>query len=321
MSQVAMRSLASAGIGLVIAVVLAPSVIRALKRLKVGQVVRDDGPKTHLVKSGTPTMGGVIIIIAGMAAAALTAPGFKHLPLALFVTTGCGLIGMLDDYLSIVAHRSLGLRARKKLMLQFVLGIVLGAYAYSSPDMGSRISIPFTNGVAIDLGAWYILFAAAVLVSATNAVNLTDGLDGLAAGCVAVTCFGYVVISSILSNGEAGVFAGAIGGACLGFVWWNAHPAAVIMGDSGSLALGAALASLAVITKTELLLVIMGGVYVVEALSVIIQVISFKLTKKRVFRMAPIHHHFELKGISEPKIVVRFWIAAAFLAALGIAGL
>ncbi len=320
MWQLISRSLLAAGLAFAVSMAMAPALIRALKRLKVGQVVRDDGPKSHLAKSGTPTMGGVMIIVAAILSAALVSTGFEHLSIALFVTTACGVIGMVDDYLSIVAHRSLGLRARHKLVLQLLVGLVLGGYAFIDPHMGTSLAIPFTT-FRIELGVWYIPFAAFTLMAMTNAVNLTDGLDGLAAGCVAVTCFAYVLVSAVAGDWEAGAFAGAVGGACIGFVWWNSHPAAVIMGDSGSLALGAALAGLAVMTKTELTLALMSGVYVAEALSVTIQVLHYKRTKRRVFRMAPLHHHFELGGMAEPKLVVRFWIAAAFFAALGLAGL
>ncbi|OPZ63452.1 MAG: Phospho-N-acetylmuramoyl-pentapeptide-transferase [Firmicutes bacterium ADurb.Bin506] len=320
MWQLIPRSLLAAGLAFAISLVIAPAVIRALKRLKVGQVVRDDGPKAHAAKSGTPTMGGVMIIVAAVLSAAAVSTGYRHLPIALFVTTACGLIGAIDDYISIVARRSLGLRARHKLVLQAVVGLVLGGYAFITPDIGTYLSIPFTD-IRIELGAWYIPFAAFTLVAMTNAVNLTDGLDGLAGGCVAVTCFAYVLVSAVVGMSEAGVFAGAVGGACIGFVWWNSHPAAVFMGDSGALALGAALAGLAVITKTELILALMSGVYIAEVLSDTIQVLYFRRTRKRVFRMAPLHHHFELSGMAEPKVVVRFWIAAAFFAALGLAGL
>lgn len=322
MSAVVVRSLIASAIALAAAMITAPPIIRSLTRLKVGQVVRDDGPALHLKKMGTPTMGGVIMLIATLAGslAAAGSPS-RELAWALFVSTGCGLIGMVDDYISVVAHRPLGLRARQKLLLQLMLGLLLGAYGYITPGVGSAVAIPFARGVQIDLGVWYIPFVALVLVSTTNAVNLTDGLDGLAGGTVAIAAFAYVAIASRLNLPAVGVFAGALGGACLGFVWWNAHPAAVIMGDTGSLALGAALASMAVMTRTELLLVVIGGVFVAETLSVMVQVISFRLTRRRVFRMAPLHHHFELGGVAEPKIVVRFWIAAAFFAALGCAGL
>ncbi len=322
MSAVLVGSLVATAIALVTAIIIAPPIIRSLTRLKVGQVVRDDGPASHLAKTGTPSMGGVIILIATLAGSlSAGGPHWRELGWALFVSTGCGLVGMLDDYISIVAHRPLGLRARQKLLFQLAFGLVLGAYGYITPGLGSTVVIPFARGLQFDLGVWYIPFVALVLVSATNAVNLTDGLDGLAGGTVAIAAFAYVAIASRLNLPAVGAFAGAVGGACLGFVWWNAHPAAVFMGDTGSLGLGAALAAMAVLTKTELLLIVIGGVFVAETLSVVIQVVSYKLTRKRVFRMAPIHHHFELAGVAEPKIVVRIWIVAAFFAALGCAGL
>lgn len=321
MSEVVTRSLIAAGISLVISILIGPIAISNLRKLKAGQVIRDDGPKSHMKKSGTPSMGGVIIIVSLLLGSAAATPGYSMLPWALFITTGCGLVGMLDDYISIVSHRSLGLRARQKILFQLIFGLILGAWAYSNPNIGSEIIIPFSDGRMIDLGIWYIPFVMLVLVSSANAVNLSDGLDGLAAGTMAIASFAYVAVSSSLGHSEGGAFAGAVGGACLGFIWWNAYPAAIFMGDTGSLALGAALASMAVLTRTELLLLVIGGVYVAEAMSDVIQVAYFKLTGKRVFRMAPIHHHFELKGVPEPKIVVRFWIVAAFLAALGFAAL
>lgn len=321
MSEVVVRASIAAGIAFAVAMLIGPITIKNLRKLRAGQVVRDDGPQSHLKKSGTPSMGGVIIIVSVLVGSAAASPSYAMLPWVLFVTTGCGLVGMLDDYISIVARRSLGLRARQKILFQLVFGLILGAWAYSNPGIGSGIIIPFTHGHVVDLGMWYIPFVMLVLVASTNAVNLSDGLDGLAAGTMAIASFAYVAVSSALGHGEASAFAGAVGGACLGFIWWNAYPASVFMGDTGSLALGAALASMAVITRTELLLLVIGGIYVVEAMSDVIQVTYFKLTGERVFRMAPIHHHFELKGVAEPKIVVRFWIVAAFLAALGFAAL
>ena len=321
MSEVVVRASIAAGIAFAVAMLIGPITIKNLRKLRAGQVVRDDGPQSHLKKSGTPSMGGVIIIVSLLLGSAAATPGYSMLPWALFITTGCGLVGMLDDYISIVSHRSLGLRARQKILFQLIFGLILGAWAYSNPNIGSEIIIPFSDGRMIDLGIWYIPFTMLVLVASANAVNLSDGLDGLASGTMAIASFAYVAVASSVGHGEAGAFAGAVGGACLGFIWWNAYPAAIFMGDTGSLALGAALASMAVLTRTELLLLVIGGVYVAEAMSDVIQVAYFKLTGKRVFRMAPIHHHFELKGVPEPKIVVRFWIVAAFLAALGFAAL
>ncbi|MEA4882929.1 MAG: phospho-N-acetylmuramoyl-pentapeptide-transferase [Clostridia bacterium] len=317
MSEVLMRSAVSGTVALAVSLLIGPPVIGYLRRLKYGQVVRTDGPASHLKKSGTPSMGGVIMLAAVVIGAVSGSRSFNELPWALFITTGCGLIGMADDYVSVVAHRSLGLRARHKLLLQGALGIILGMYAYASPNLGSAVIVPFTHGRLIDLGIWKIPFVALVLISATNGVNLTDGLDGLAGGTVAVASFAYLAVARSIGNAEMAVFAGAVGGACLGFVWWNAYPARVFMGDTGSLALGAALACMAVLTKTEFILVIIGGVYVMETLSDIIQVASFRLTGKRVFRMAPIHHHFELSGVPETQVVVRFWIVAAFFGVLG----
>ncbi|MCR4425745.1 MAG: phospho-N-acetylmuramoyl-pentapeptide-transferase [Firmicutes bacterium] len=313
--------LCAAIISLTSSLLVAPVIIAYLRRLKYGQVVRSDGPASHLKKSGTPSMGGVIIILATLVGSVSASPGFQTLPWALFLMTSFGLVGMLDDYISIVARRSLGLRARQKLLFQLLLGAILGVYAYLEPSLGPTVAVPFTGGIRLDLGFWYIPFAAIVVTGASNGVNLTDGLDGLAAGASAVAAFAYSVIASSLGSWEMCAFAGALGGACLGFVWWNVYPAQVFMGDTGSLALGAALGSLAILTKTELVLFIVGGVFVAETLSVAAQVISFKLTGRRVLRMAPLHHHFELTGLAETQIVVRFWIVAGVFAAIGFMGL
>ncbi len=299
--------------------VLGPLVIPVLRRLNVGQVIREDGPARHLGKQGTPTMGGVLIF-GGMLVGALAA-GFSS-PTALVVlgvTVVSALLGFVDDYLKVVKKRSLGLLARQKLLVQVVIGLAL-AWAALKLGQDTVWPIPFTDR-AIDLGALYPVAVIIVFMSATNGVNETDGLDGLAAGTMVVIGLAYALVA--LATGRlalSGVAAALIGG-CLGFLRFNYHPARVFMGDTGSMGLGGALAALAVLTGTELLLVIVGGLLVIETLSVVLQVISFKSTGRRIFRMAPLHHHFELVGWSETQVVWRFWMVAAVLAGLGLLGL
>ncbi|MGE5586839.1 MAG: phospho-N-acetylmuramoyl-pentapeptide-transferase [Clostridia bacterium] len=302
-------------IGTVIAI--GPASIRILRRMKFGQSIRSNGPATHLAKAGTPTMGGIMILLGVFVATLLFAPRTLGSAWALFITLGFGAIGLADDFIIVVAKRSLGLRARYKLGAQIVLAILLGLFAAARPELGTAVSVPFL-GQRLDLGPGYVAFAAFVVVSASNAVNLTDGLDGLASGTVAIAALTYGVIATQRGAVDVAVFAFALAGACVGFAWFNCHPAQVIMGDTGSLALGAALGCLAILTKTEILLVVIGGVFVVEALSVIIQVTYFRLTGgRRVFRMSPLHHHFELSGWQEPKVVTRFWIFGLVFAVLG----
>lgn len=303
-----------------IALLIGPGIIRFLTRMRFGQTVRADGPKEHLKKSGIPTMGGIIMIVAITVASLLVRPKGDLLPWALFATLGFGLIGLVDDSLIIIGRRSLGLRARYKLLGQIILALLLGLYALTDPDLGTSISVPFVD-TRVDLGILYVPFAIFVIVGSSNAVNLTDGLDGLAAGTVALAALAYAAISLKLQAFDLAAFSCAIAGACLGFSWFNSHPAQVFMGDTGSLALGAALGSLGVLTKTELSLLIIGGVFVIETLSVILQVLYFRLTHgRRIFRMSPLHHHFELSGWREPKVVVRFWIVGAVFALLGLVG-
>jgi phospho-N-acetylmuramoyl-pentapeptide-transferase len=310
---------------------LGPWMIRRLAALQVGQYVRDDGPQTHLKKAGTPTMGGCLII-AGVAAATLlwadlTSP---YVWILLISLMGFGLIGFVDDYLMQVKKRSKGLTAKGKMTLQVLLALGIGSLVLIRPDFDTHVTIPFLKQVSPNLGLWYVPFAALVIVGASNAVNLTDGLDGLAIGPTTIAAVTYMIFAYVAGHvkiaeylqinyvagcGEVTIFCGALAGAGLGFLWFNAYPAQVFMGDTGSLSLGAALGSLAVITKQEILLVLVGGIFVIEALSVIFQVSFFKITKgKRIFRMAPLHHHFELKGWPEPKVIVRFWIIAIALA-------
>ncbi len=322
---------------LAIAFLLGPIVIRTLQRYNIGQRIREEGPKSHYTKSGTPTMGGVLILICVMVGtllwADLTNP---YLLLVFFATVGFGLIGLLDDGLKFLRGRSEGLKPRYKFGLQVAIAAAVGLVLYQLPAYSTKLAVPFFKNISPDLGWLYIPFVVLVIVGASNAVNLTDGLDGLAIGPVAVATLAYTVvvyvaghkkmaeyllIPYIEGSGEIAVFSGALLGASLGFLWFNAYPASVFMGDVGSLPLGAALGTMAVVSKHELLLLLVGGLFVIEALSVIIQVASFKYRGRRVFRMAPIHHHFEQLGWDEPKVVIRFWIIAVVLALLSLSTL
>lgn len=318
--------------------VLGPWAIRKLSRLQVGQYIRDDGPQSHLAKAGTPTMGGVLIIFSISLSTLLWADLTNaYVWIVLLVTVGYGIIGFTDDYLKLVKKQSKGLGARSKFLAQSVLALTTGLLVYWSLDFNTVVTIPFFKKISPDLGWGYVLFAALVIVGTSNAVNLTDGLDGLAIGpaiIVAATymIFAYVAghvriadylqINYVAGSGELAVFCGAIAGAGVGFLWFNTYPAQIFMGDVGSLSLGAAIGTVAVITKQEILLVLVGGLFVIEALSVIFQVAFFKMTQgRRIFRMAPLHHHFELKGWAEPKVIVRFWIIAIILALIAMSTL
>jgi len=317
---------------------LGPWVIRKLSELQVGQYIRDDGPKSHYDKAGTPTMGGVLIVGAVAISTLLWSDlTNSFIWIVLFVVIGYGLIGFFDDYLMQIKKQSKGLSVRKKFVLQFILALIAGGFVYLSPNFSSEVTIPFLKKLSPDFGWGYIFFAAIVIVGASNAVNLTDGLDGLAIGPVSIASATYMIFSYVAGNvkisdylqinyvagsGELTIFCGAIAGAGLGFLWFNSYPAQIFMGDVGSLALGAALGTIAVITKQEILLVLVGGLFVIEALSVIFQVSFFKMTSgRRIFRMAPLHHHFELKGWPEPKVIVRFWIIAIALSLIAMSTL
>jgi phospho-N-acetylmuramoyl-pentapeptide-transferase len=306
-----------AAVAFLIALALGPVLIPILRRLKFGQSIREEGPQRHQAKAGTPTMGGLLILVALTIPALAFAGKSAEVWLALFVTLGHGLIGFIDDYIKVVLKRNLGLKAREKILGQIIMAVALAYIATTHFGRGTDLWVPFL-GANIDFGPLYYILIFLVLIGTTNAVNLTDGLDGLAAGTTTIAAAAYAVIALVFGNQPLAVFCLALAGAALGFLRYNAHPAKVFMGDTGSLALGGALAAVAVLTKTELLLVIVGGVFVIEALSVIIQVISFKSTGKRVFRMSPIHHHFELGGWTETKVVAVFWLAGAFFAALGL---
>ena len=319
---------------LVAAVALFPLWMRLLRVRNIGQQIRADGPQGHLIKQGTPTMGGVLILLVVTASFLFMGRPDRPTLLALFVMLACGLLGFIDDWSKVAHERSLGLRPRAKFAWQGVISVVFCLLAVNWAGIPTWLQLPAGEGriylgrvlSVVSLGGveilipWLYLVLVFIMVTGTsNAVNLTDGLDGLAAGTVTIVTLAYAAISFRLDSLEAALLAAAIGGACIGFLWYNSYPADIFMGDTGSLGLGAAIAALAVITKTELLLIIIGGIYVIETLSVIVQVASFKLTGKRVLRMAPIHHHFEMIGWSETKVMVRFWIVTGVLAGLGFA--
>lgn len=300
-----------------VTVVLGPAVIAILKRLKAGQAVRQDGPRSHLTKSGTPTMGGILFLLGLTAASLALAPASPLILSALVLTWGYALIGFVDDGLKVVLRRPLGLYARQKLGGQIFLGLAAGVAAVLWLGRGSAVHVPLV-GLTMELGWAYPLLAALLMVATTNAVNLTDGLDGLAAGVTIWVALAYGLIAAAVGQREMAIFAFALAGGCLGFLAYNFHPAKVFMGDTGSLALGAAVGFLAIITRTELVLPLLGGVYVIEALSVIMQVASFRLTGKRLLRMSPLHHHFELLGWSETRVVLFFWFLALIMVAAGL---
>lgn len=309
-----------AAFAFLIAVILGKPLIHRLEQLRLGQVIREAGPQSHQKKAGTPTMGGVLILLAATAGSVALAEDPLALWPLLLALLGYGLIGMLDDLSKLAAKRSLGLKARQKLLLQIGLGVVI---AWAALDrVGTGLHVPFA-AVLLHLPPWlYLLVAVGTMVGAGNAVNIADGLDGLATGATAIASFTLAVMAYNLGFPDVAVFAGAVGGACLGFAWFNAHPAHVIMGDTGSLGLGGALAAAALFTRTPLLLIIVGGLFVIITLSVIIQVTYFRLTGgRRIFKMSPLHHHFELSGWSEPQVVTRFWLLALIFAATGMLAL
>lgn len=304
-------------VSLVVGLALGPLVIKKLKEFHARQEEREEGPESHKYKAGTPTMGGILILFALTVSVFLFNRAEPSKLMALFLTLGNGLIGFADDSIKAVKKRNLGLTAKQKLAGQAVISGIFCIALKVFADMPTTVWIPFTD-ITVDLGMAYYLFVFLIIVGATNAVNLTDGLDGLAAGSSAITAVAYVVISVALGYGGIAVFGAALAGACLGFLFYNQHPAKMFMGDTGSLALGGGMAAMAILTKTELLLVIAGGLYVLEALSVILQVISFKTRGVRIFKMSPVHHHFELSGWSEVKVVTVFWLFSALVAIIAI---
>jgi phospho-N-acetylmuramoyl-pentapeptide-transferase len=326
---------------LLISFILGPWLIDRMKRIKAGQYIREEGPKSHQVKAGTPTMGGVLINVAILIPTILWADILNpYIWIILFVTASYAAIGFIDDYRKLVKKRNLGLTAKEKFGAQFAVALLAAlAIAYLpmlKNNYSTAITFPFIKDVVLNLGILYIPFVMIVLVGASNAVNLTDGLDGLAIGSTLIAAVTYTVltyaaghariadylhIAWVPQTGELAVFCGAMVGASLGFLWFNAHPAEIFMGDVGSLALGGAIGCLAVMIKQEILLVLVGGLFVLEAMSVILQVASFKLTGRRIFKMSPLHHHFELAGWKETKVVVRFWIIAIIFAMVSLATL
>jgi phospho-N-acetylmuramoyl-pentapeptide-transferase len=341
-------------LGLVAVASIMPFFIALLKKKQIGQQVRADGPQGHLTKRGTPTMGGVIVIIVMILVfylmAYIVSPGASHLDieqmahykylvrgalLVVVTTFACGLLGFIDDWAKVAKARSLGLRARAKLVGQITIAIAFSLLAVNwvgiTPDLQVPATsiflplgmmttmIPWFGGASLAIPWLYIAFASFMLVAMSNAVNLTDGLDGLAAGAVTIVTLVFGAIGYAQDNLPVALAAGAMAGACIGFLWYNSHPADIFMGDTGSLGLGGGIAALAAVTKTELLLLIIGGIFVIEALSVVIQVGWYKRFKKRVFKMAPIHHHFEMQGWSETKVMIRFLIVTAILAGFGFA--
>jgi phospho-N-acetylmuramoyl-pentapeptide-transferase len=306
---------------LLICIFLSPKFIEFLRRREFGQQIRAEGPAGHHQKAGTPTMGGVIIFVA-VAIPFLILTGYEWRALGVFGTAlACALLGFADDYTKLVRRRSLGLRARTKLAVTIAISLGLWFIATHEAHLQSTLRLRIVD-YQVDLGPFYPLLIYLVVAGTTSAVNLTDGLDGLAAGCAAIVLLAYVGITFITSEyvstqTDLSMLAGCLVGGCIGFLWFNAVPATIFMGDTGALGLGGAIAGLAVMTKTEVLLILLGGIFVMEALSVAIQVLYFQTRHKRVFLMAPIHHHFELRGWSETKIILRFWIVAAICCAIG----
>lgn len=324
---------------MIFSLLLGPWIIGKMRRLSLTQQIRDDGPKTHINKAGTPTMGGILIILCILLSVFLWGD-LKNMYIWVMIVSlaGFGLIGFIDDYLKITRKNHEGLRALYKFGNQIVLALVIGIFLFMNPKdpYADILSVPFFKKWLFDLSWFYIPFSAIVIVGSSNAVNLTDGIDGLATGLVAIAVLAtgalvyisghkglaqYLQVLYLPGTGELTVFCGAMFGAALGFLWYNSYPADIFMGDVGSLGLGGSLGTLAVITKHEIVLAVVGGIFVIETISVILQVTSFKLTGKRIFKMAPIHHHFELKGWPEPKVIVRFWIIGMMLALLSIATL
>jgi phospho-N-acetylmuramoyl-pentapeptide-transferase len=336
---ITLRGILAVLTALVFSFVVGPWMIRRLSIHQIGQTVRDDGPQSHLSKSGTPTMGGALILVAVTVSTLLWADLRNRYVWAVLLTTLLfGVIGFVDDYIKLVRKDPKGLIPRYKYLWQSVVGLAVAVFLYDTANLAAetQLIIPFFKQIAINLGAWYLLLTYLVIVGTSNAVNLTDGLDGLAimptvlvAGALGVFAYSsghyafanYLFIPFLPGVGEVAVICGALVGAGIGFLWFNAYPAQVFMGDVGALALGAALGVIAVVVRQELVLFVMGGVFVLETVSVILQVASFKLTGRRIFRMAPIHHHFELKGWAEPKVIVRFWIITVILVLVGLSTL
>ena len=336
---ITLRTILAVLTALLISFMVGPWMIRRLSRYKIGQTVRDDGPQSHLSKTGTPTMGGALILVAVAAATLLWADlGNRYVWIVLLTTLAFGMVGLWDDYRKLVLRDARGLPARWKYLWQSLFGLAaaIALYKFATLPAETQLLVPFFKDMVFELGIGFVVLSYFVIVGSSNAVNLTDGLDGLAilptvlvAGALGVFAYAsghvqlasYLLIPHLPGVGELAVLCGALVGAGLGFLWFNAYPAQVFMGDVGALALGAALGTLAVSVRQEIVLFIMGGVFVVETVSVMLQVASFKLTGRRIFRMAPLHHHFELKGWPEPRVIVRFWIITVILVLVGLASL
>lgn len=332
------RTIYAAITALFICFVAGPWLIGKLRSLQIGQAIRDDGPQSHLSKQGTPTMGGILIIFSVVISTLLWANlNVDYIWLVIMVTLGFGLIGFMDDYRKLTDRSSKGISGKTRLGGEILIALFLSVVLYIKPDFTTHLTVPFFKTVLPDLGWGYVILSTFIIVGTANAVNLTDGLDGLAIG-PAITSFmtyllfayfvgniriaNYLQIPYVAGTGELSIFCGAVVGAGIGFLWYNSYPAEVFMGDVGSLSLGGALGTMAVLTKQEILLVIVGGLFVVETLSVIFQVGWFKVSRgRRIFRMAPLHHHFELKGWPEPKVIVRFWIISILLALVALSTL
>jgi phospho-N-acetylmuramoyl-pentapeptide-transferase len=317
MGSVSGRVLIAGTASLLMCLFLSPRFISFLRHREFGQNIREEGPEGHQTKAGTPTMGG-IIIFAAIAVPFLILSKRDWQALGVFgASVACALLGFADDYTKIVKRRSLGLRARTKLVVTVAISLGLWWVATQKANIAPVVHIRFVD-VTVDLGPFYPVFIYLVVAGTTTAVNFTDGLDGLAAGCAAIVLLAYIGITFITTGQrDLTMLAACLVGACIGFLWFNSFPASIFMGDTGSLGLGGAIAGLAIMTQTEVLLILLGGIFVIEVLSVVIQVFSFQTFRKRVFLMAPIHHHFELQGWSETKIILRFWIVAAACAAIG----
>ncbi len=317
---------------LVVSGALTPLWIKLSRTKNIGQEIRADGPQNHLIKRGTPTMGGLVILLTVVFSFLVFSRTDNLSVSAIFLMFSCGLIGFIDDYLKVVKARSLGVKARTKLILEFLITLIFGLFAVNCIGISTNVNLPFTS-LSIPFGSlsfnlmlggtkvlipWlYLGFLFLIIAGTSNTVNLTDGLDGLAAGTVTIIMLAYAGIVFRQDHLSLAILCAAVGGACIGFLWYNSYPADIFMGDTGSLGLGGVIAAMAILTKTELLLILIGGIYVIEGLSVIAQVVCFRCFGKRAFKMAPIHHHFEMLGWSETKIMIRFWIVTGILAGMG----
>lgn len=318
MSMDYLQIIVPAVIAFLITVIVTPLIIPVLKRIKAGQSIREDGPQSHMVKTGTPTMGGLAIIAAVLITCLTSGRTTMDMLVMLGAFLAFGILGFLDDFVKVTMKRNLGLTAKQKLVLQILIAVILAVYQSHTSVLGTKIAIPFID-MKVDFGIWYVPFIAFVVVSMVNAVNLTDGLDGLASGVTMIVALFFGFAGSISGSPSGTLFSAAIAGACFGFLMFNKHPARVFMGDTGSLALGGGIAAAAIIMNSVLILPFVGGVYVAEALSVILQVVSFKTRGKRIFKMAPLHHHFELSGWKETKVVAVFWAVTLTLCLISLA--